>query len=440
MIAKNEVDRKLAAALAAAAPHVTAALLCDTGSTDATVEQFQTFFDSLNITVAVERHDWRDFATNRNLCLAAAAAALGPACDYHLLLDADQIMASDKGILLPELDLSQPAYWLRERCWGTEYSNRRLVSATYDWRYSGKVHEYIEPVGRGGRAFAGMEPGEAEAETAAAWVAGALPPSVFSLHDSEYARSFDRDLALLQAAIEEDPADERAHFYKGNTLRVMGRRDDAFLAWAARVELGGWEEEVYLSMLGIANELEEAWEEGDPVAGPAWAAAARVGAVAPNEGGEGAGVEVALEDVVSAYKAAHESLPYRKEAPYHLAKLYRTELDDGVACAAWAQQAAAGGPHHELTMFAERDIYRFGVLDELCTCAARAAGGVAAGRAACEALLEALRQEPVDPATDEIEWNRLRIERVQGNLDWYVAAAEGGGSGAGSSGSPVGAD
>lgn len=111
MIAKDEANKLLVQSLRAAVLHVSGYMSCDTGSTDATPRLAQTFFDLFNISGAVEEHEWKDFSHNRNLCLEAGRRRLGAACDYWLLLDADQLMVSSNGTSLTELDLHESSYW-----------------------------------------------------------------------------------------------------------------------------------------------------------------------------------------------------------------------------------------------------------------------------------------------------------------------------------------
>jgi len=111
MIAKDEVNKQLVDALKAAALHITGYMLCDTGSKDGTPNVTQSTFNNLNITGAIEHHEWKDFSHNRNMCLETGQRLLSDVCDYWLLLDADQIMVSTEDISLAELELTEPAYW-----------------------------------------------------------------------------------------------------------------------------------------------------------------------------------------------------------------------------------------------------------------------------------------------------------------------------------------
>jgi hypothetical protein len=435
MIAKDEANKLLVPALKAAAFHITGYMLCDTGSTDGTPNVTESLFSSLNITGAVEHHEWKDFAHNRNLCIDAGQRLLGDVCDYWLLLDADQIMVSTEYISLSELELTEPAYWLRESCHGTQYSNKRIVSTKYEWKYYGKVHEYIA----------------AAPETDATYgtKTGTLPTSIYSLHDSEFGRAFERDAELLESAIQEDSEDTRARFYLANTYRALDRKEEAIIQWVARIALEGWREEMYMSALGIGMMLEEmAREESDEnrvLSTTTWEILIEIGMAeaeaAENDekgganGGDGdADVtlteeksteeksnrkKVELSDVVTAFSQAYTILPYRQEAPYYLARLTRLILHDYDSACHFAEAAAESGPYSDSTLFADRDIYRFHIPDELCTCGYHVAGKESFGQRHCEELVEALVEDGAREKGAPI-WAKNMLRRVENNLQVYI--------------------
>jgi hypothetical protein len=100
MIAKDEADDRLIPTLQGAALHITGYMFCDTGSTDGTPELAKSIFDYFGLKGKIAHHTWKDFAHNRNLCLDEGKRLLGDVCDYWVLLDADQIMKSDDGMIL----------------------------------------------------------------------------------------------------------------------------------------------------------------------------------------------------------------------------------------------------------------------------------------------------------------------------------------------------
>lgn len=122
------------------------------------------------------------------------------------------------------------------------------MSSKYDWKYYGKVHEYIAPADNVAQAANATADNETFEDTT-----GTLPSSIYSIHHSEWNRGFERDAELLESAVAENPEDDRARFYLGNTYRALERNEEAIVQWSARIALGGWQEEIYLSALEIGK-------------------------------------------------------------------------------------------------------------------------------------------------------------------------------------------
>ncbi len=57
----------------------------------------------------------------------------------------------------------------------------------------------------------------------------------------------EQDLGLLEGL-----EDSRSVFYRAQTLRFLGRTDEAIGAYRERVELGGWDEELWYSQYQAA--------------------------------------------------------------------------------------------------------------------------------------------------------------------------------------------
>jgi tetratricopeptide (TPR) repeat protein len=321
----------------------------------------------------------------------------------------------------------QPLNRLRESCHGTQYSNKRIVSTKYEWKYYGKVHEYIAA--------------SPQIDAKYGTQCGTLPPSIYSLHDSEFGRAFERDAELLESAIEEDPEDTRARFYLANTYRALDKREDAIIQWAARIALGGWPEEVYMSALGIAMMMEKiVGEESDEkralrddtwkvlieinMADAEGAPSGAADIVGPLKGEKETMIhnrKVKLSDIVTAYSKAHTILPYRQEAPFYLARISRLLLDDYQSSCYFAEAAVEAGPYSDSTLFADRDIYRFQIPDEICTCGYHVPGKESIGQKKCEELVEALIE---DGAREKgaPRWAKNMLKRVENNLKVYTTS------------------
>ena len=110
-------------------------VICDTGSTDDTINIIKKFFYEMNIPGQIHLHMWKDFGYNRTLALEAAYKKT----DYLLVFDADDSIEGN--FILPELCLD--AYTLKFGENNSSYERMCLVKNTLKWKYIGVLHEYI---------------------------------------------------------------------------------------------------------------------------------------------------------------------------------------------------------------------------------------------------------------------------------------------------------
>ncbi len=197
--------------------------ICDTGSEDGTPELIESRLADLP--GRLHRREWRDFGHNRTELMELARGS----ADYLLLLDAD--MTIDwRG---PLSELSADAYELRHEG-ELGYWIPRLVRGDHEWHYVGATHEYLASAEEHSR-----EP---------------LRALVIEHHEDGGTRDekYERDRRLLEAELERDPDSDRATFYLAQTLRDSGETEDAIRLYRRRVELGGWDEEVFYSAHQVA--------------------------------------------------------------------------------------------------------------------------------------------------------------------------------------------
>lgn len=202
---------------------VTRAIILDTGSTDGTVK-FARDYDGF----PVEFHfaDFENFGATRTRLLALAKGK----ADWLLTLDADHTLKWDSSALQP-LNPAVPAYALMHDE-GTRYWIPRLLRGDRDWSYVGVTHEYLDT---------------------------APAPQLYGitvLHHADggsRADKFERDLRLLLNSYREDPSNARTCFYLANTFRDLGKPIMATVYYRERIALGGWSEEIFVSMLELAK-------------------------------------------------------------------------------------------------------------------------------------------------------------------------------------------
>ncbi len=149
-----------------------------------------------------------------------------------------------------------------------------------------------------------------------------------------------------------------------------------------------------MSAFWIASVL-DVYLRGKSIAPATWNAMVSAGIVADKSRGNEAEKIVSTVDLISIVKAAHEIVPARQEALYFLAKLSREEWQDYTGCVDYAEQARAVGRYNETTLFANINIYKYGVLDELCVCSFHVPAKAIIGQEACKDLIRILENEGI---------------------------------------------
>jgi glycosyltransferase involved in cell wall biosynthesis len=233
LIARDEA-RTLPRLLASCDGAFDEVVLVDTGSTDATVACFEAWARTQARTRGrVEHFAWiDDFAAARN----AAQGTLGT--DWVAWADCDDeiVGAGELRGLAAAAPDDVAAYSLAYDYDGSgshTLRRERLVRAGHG-RWAGRIHEVQDVQG----TIAPIERDRIR------WRHHGDSGSDEHLGGTPRA---ERDLRILRAEVREDPYDRRAAFYLAQTLADLGRGEAAIAAYERRIELGGWEEEVFYS-------------------------------------------------------------------------------------------------------------------------------------------------------------------------------------------------
>jgi glycosyltransferase involved in cell wall biosynthesis len=264
MIVKNEaavIERCIRSVL----PHIQCWSIVDTGSNDGTQDTIRRLLRGLPGEL-IER-PWVDFSTNRNQALDLARKY----GDYALVIDADDVLEVDPRRSFAGLD--RPGYAIEIAGPASTYWRDALLRLDVDWVWKGVLHEYptcsrmdevprlgglrIRVIGGGARSQVGLR------------------------------EKYLRDAALLRRGLADEPDNTRYAFYLAQSLRDAGELEDALTAYQRRIDMGGWEEEIFFSKFCIAV-IEQ-----------------RLG--------------YAFDDVVAAYLAAWHFRPQRAEPVCYLA-------------------------------------------------------------------------------------------------------------------------
>ena len=110
-------------------------VICDTGSTDNTIELIKNFFEEQKIEGELIEDPWEDFAHNRTRALEFAYKKT----DFVFIFDADDRIVGD--LVLPPLKRGF-AYHMNFG-WGVSWKRMPLLDNHIKWYYEGVMHEII---------------------------------------------------------------------------------------------------------------------------------------------------------------------------------------------------------------------------------------------------------------------------------------------------------
>uniref|UniRef100_A0A6C0JGA0 Glycosyltransferase 2-like domain-containing protein n=1 Tax=viral metagenome TaxID=1070528 RepID=A0A6C0JGA0_9ZZZZ len=236
MIVKNEskvIERLMNSVL----PIIDSYCICDTGSTDNTVELIETFFEKNNIPGRIVREPFQDFGYNRTFALNSCIGL--PNADYLLLLDADMKLRIDPNLKIDEFkeSLKNDAYYIFQGSDLFFYKNVRILRNDPEYSYWGVTHEFVKTTE--GSTYIEVD------------------KSTLFIDDigdgGAKADKFERDVRLLLKGLEENPGNDRYTFYLANSYRDAGQFENAIKYYEERIKIGGWREEVWHSYYSIGK-------------------------------------------------------------------------------------------------------------------------------------------------------------------------------------------
>lgn len=241
MIVKNEAH-VIRRCLDSLRPFIDHWVIVDTGSTDGTQQIIRDHYK--DVPGELFERPWKHFAHNRSEALTLARGR----ADYIFVIDADEILE-----LYPDWDaprLTLDAYLCPVRYGSSSYVRKQLVRDGLPWRYEGVLHEYMTC----------DQPGLSEGTMQGL--------RVLVHHDGARAHdpnTYRRDAILLEQALLDEPDNARYMFYLAQSYRDAGERELAIRNYRRRIEMGGWREEVWVSMyqIGRMQELmgDDHWPE-----------------------------------------------------------------------------------------------------------------------------------------------------------------------------------
>ncbi|WP_255206572.1 glycosyltransferase [Mycolicibacterium sp. PAM1] len=311
MIVRNEAH-VVHEVLDSVAPFIDSWVIVDTGSTDGTQDKIRAHMAALGIPGELHERPWRDFGHNRSEALDLARGH----ADYIWVMDADDIVVGTPDFGSLTADVYQLLYGP-----GISYWRRQLFRDGMPWRYVGVLHEYAD-----------CDDAFSELRLEGDYYIESRRLGGRNLDPEKYAR----DAEILLAEVQRNPEDPRSIFYLAQSYFDYGDMDSAHRWYARRAEMGGFDEEVYYSLLRVAEAMRRL---GEP-----WPM------------------------VQDAYLRAWEYRPARAEALYAIARWYRTEQRYHLGHL-FANRAASIPLPQGDGLFVNADVYAWRALDEQAVCA-----------------------------------------------------------------------
>ncbi len=310
MIVKNEKE-VIRRCLESVKPLIDSWVIVDTGSTDGTQEIIKEFMK--DIPGELFERPWKNFAHNRNEALSLARDR----ADYLLFIDADDKFDIAKDFTRPKL--TKDCYQIRIDYSGSTYYRTQLISTRLPWKWVGVVHEVLV----------------CDTMQTMDNLNGVTMLIVGGGDRSQDPKKFEKDALVLEKALLEEPNNARYTFYLAQSYRDAGLLEKSLKTYERRVDLGGWNEEVFWSLYQIA--MIQEW------------------------------LNMPEETIRNSYLKAYRYRPTRAEPLFRLAAYYRLKEDyfNGYLYSQFAMRMKQ--PNNML--FVESWIYDYGSLLEFSICA-----------------------------------------------------------------------
>jgi glycosyltransferase involved in cell wall biosynthesis len=265
MIVKNE-SKVIRRCLDSVKPLIDYWVIVDTGSTDGTQEIIKKHLKG--IPGELHERKWRNFGENRT---EAFELAKGKG-DYILFMDADDTLEFEAKCAFPPLTYDLYNMWRGTKSFS--YHKPQLVRGDLPWKWVGVTHEYLGC----------DQPYSSTILTGVKYRSGDGGASTYD------PKKFLKNIKLLLAGLKKEPGNSRYVFYLAESYRDAGMKGRALEWFQKRVTMGGWNEEVFISLLQIGHMLHD--------------------------------IGLPESMVIDAYKRAHQFRIHRAEPLYYLAEIY----------------------------------------------------------------------------------------------------------------------
>ena len=251
IMAKNETKR-LGITLESIKKYANSIIFLDTGSTDDTIDIIKEFCKTNSIDLHLRETTFTNFEVTRNEALNFAYEH--DDIDFILLLDVnDELKGGDNLIKFINSDhVKESSAYLINQQWysGTidSYFNVRLIKTRKNWYYKGVVHEYIEQTHDNDiNPKLRIDAYDNDNDT------GITIYQDRTKDDDKTGKRFHNDKILLLNEYLKNPQDARTVFYLAQTFSCLNEYEEALKYYEIRSKMGGFEEEVFISLLRVAD-------------------------------------------------------------------------------------------------------------------------------------------------------------------------------------------
>tara|TARA_R110002020_G_scaffold475900_2_gene714000 strand:- start:147 stop:1436 length:1290 start_codon:yes stop_codon:yes gene_type:complete len=339
--------------------------ITDTGSTDGTQDLIKKTMKELGVPGEVHQSDWKGFGDHNGKIGSRTESfvnAKNSGADYAWVIDADDYIEGN--FKYPE-NMNRDAYAVKMGRSEFSWWRNQIFKMEHVWKYVGVLHEYADCDSKPREELNFdriMGDYRVIARTEGNRNVGVNPIDKYK-----------RDAEVLEKALEDEPKNERYWFYLAQSYFDSQQWEKALEAYTKRVEIGGWPEEVYYSLLrcaivkGVLNKP--------------------------------------MPEVAQAFLDCFNARPIRAEPLWFLARLYR--MNDKPAIGYLYARMAAEIPYPENDiLFIQDEIYHWGILDEIGATAFYAGQPLVGQQATLKLLNENLAP-------------REHMERIQNNAKSY---------------------
>ena len=321
MIVKNE-SQTIKRCIDSVKDYIDYWVICDTGSTDGTQDIIKNIMKDYGIPGELHERPWVDFGYNRTESLQYSKGK----ADYRIIIDADDYLVVDEGVN-PFDNMTCDFYKVKLHLGALTYYRTQIIRGDQDWKYIGVLHEYLS--------------GPENEKLTEDFLPGVVMEASVSGHHREVKGKdkYHNDALIFEKALITTPKEDlpidlqrRYVFYMAQSYRDAGMYDRSIEAYKKRVELGGWEEEIYISKYWTARMM-----------------------TIQNE-------KYTESEIIDAYLKAWEYRPSRLESIYQLIKYLGSKKRYGLALV-FASTSMRTPPCNDV-LFVEEEIWRWRMTDE----------------------------------------------------------------------------